>query len=161
MKGLKFWNKSVQQDGVEGTRIFPYIKLWMWWLWYAFSVWHLPSLHISFYFWVERAPSQLLSNQICDAYFPLFFLHAEHKIPTRSEKHDQAIWRHLWTWILAQCHSCSKQVSRYQDISLSPLFLAFLLFYLYFSRFFENLNSIFWKNYIPRYPFPQVKGCNF
>ena len=138
MKGLKFWNKSVQQDGVEGTRIFPYIKLWMWLLWCAFSVWHLSSLHISFYFWVERAPSELLSNQICDAYFPLFFLHAEYEIPTRSEKHDQAIWRHLWTWILAQCHSCSKQVSRYQDISLSPLFFGiFTILFVFFP--------IFWK----------------
>ena len=50
------------------------------------------------------------------------------------------------------------KVSRYQP---EPSFLAFLLFYSYFSRFFENLNSIFWKNYIPRYPFPQVTRGNF
>ena len=27
------------------------------------------------------------------------------------------------------------------------IFFGFLLFFLYFSRFFENLNSILWKNY--------------
>ena len=40
------------------------------------------------------------------------------------------------------------------------IFLEFLLFLLYFSRFFENLNSIFWKNYNFVLSFLHTATCN-
>ena len=43
----------------------------------------------------------------------------------------------------------------------SVIFNFFGIFIFYFSRFFENLNSILWKNYSSRYPFTQVTRCNF
>ena len=39
-------------------------------------------------------------------------------------------------------------------------FLEFLRFFLYFSRFFENLNSIFWKNYNFVLSFLHTAICN-
>ena len=42
--------------------------------------------------------------------YVILFLRAESKIHPWAEKHDQALWRHLWTRFLAQRHLCSEQV---------------------------------------------------
>ena len=41
------------------------------------------------------------------------------------------------------------------------IFLEFLLFFLYFSRFFKEKNMIFWKNYENILPPTQATRCNF
>ena len=35
---------------------------------------------------------------------------AESKVHPWAEKHDQALWKYLWSWLLAQRHFCSEQV---------------------------------------------------
>ena len=52
----------------------------------------------------------------------------------------------------------------YQTIhntSVISNFFGIFTIFLYFSRFFGNLNSILWKNYTSRLPLTQVTRCNF
>ena len=71
-------------------------------------------------------------------------------------------WKNIFLKIKTSKIKSEKNI--YQTIHNTRfIFIFFGIFtiFLYFSRFFENLNSILWKKYTPRYPFPQVTRGNF